>query len=262
MAGGRYRGIRARDADRADVCGLLDAALADGQLTTAEHRSRTETAMRAETFGALDELIGDLQIPQHLVDSPVVRADRRGPRRWLAPVGLISAALVAGAMTGAISRCGASGPTEQVPVLTSGAGLGYFIAEYRTEFGDTSADEVTLYPEYVLFDRRAEQQTRKSDYRYDGGFRRYSSDSARDSGARAFDLATIDLPALAGLIAGAPRTLRIPDGAVTHISLEYQHRTVDLGAVAQIHVRNAAGKSAHMTVTFAGEPLMVHPLLR
>ncbi|WP_433716770.1 DUF397 domain-containing protein [Nocardia sp. CA-084685] len=71
--------------------------MTDGQLTEDEHAARTAKAMSAKSFGELDAVVGDLQIPDNLVDAPVVRVDRRRPRRWLAPVAVIGAAAVLGA---------------------------------------------------------------------------------------------------------------------------------------------------------------------
>ncbi|WP_454194242.1 DUF1707 SHOCT-like domain-containing protein [Nocardia sp. Marseille-Q1738] len=262
MATTRYSDIRARDTDRADVCGLLDAALADGQLTDSEHAARTATAMRSKSFGELDALIGDLQIPDELANTPVVRVDRRRPRRWLAPLSIVVAATVAGAMVGGISRCGIDlpGSSENVPDLTTGAGLAYFLAQYRAEFGDLTADEVTLYPKYVIVDRQTPGNAAEtSDYRYNGDFRT-STTSERKSGTRTFDLATVDVPAIARLLAGAPETVRLPDGVITHVVVEYaSYSTVDLGPVMDIYVKGEGSASGYVRVTLAGEPLAVHP---
>ncbi|MFE7747053.1 DUF1707 domain-containing protein [Nocardia sp. NPDC057455] len=262
MATTRYSGLRARDTDRADVCGLLDAALADGQLTASEHAARTAEAMRAKSFGELDALIGDLQIPGELANAPVVRVDRRRPRRWLAPVSTIAAALVAGAMVGAISRCGIDvpGSSEKVPDMTTGAGLAYFLAEYRAEFGDLIADDVTLYPKYAVVDRRTPGNAAQTgDYNYRGDFRT-SRTSERTAGTPTFDLATVDVPAIARLLAGAPQTVRCPDGEISHVSLQFDSPgTVDRGPVVDIYVKCEGGGSGYAKVTFAGEPIAVFP---
>lgn len=55
--------MRARDLDRVNACGLLDAAYAEGQLGADEYRERTASAAGAKTIGALNRLVGDLQIP-------------------------------------------------------------------------------------------------------------------------------------------------------------------------------------------------------
>ncbi|WP_406268111.1 DUF1707 domain-containing protein [Nocardia sp. NBC_00881] len=262
MATTRYGGIRARDTDRADVCGLLDAAVADGQLTPDEYAERTTTAMRAKSFGELDGLIGDLQIPDELVDAPVVRVDRRRPRRWLAAASIIVAAAVAGAIVGAISHCGTdlSGPSEKFPPLTTGAGLAYFLDEYHGEFGDLIADEVTLYPKYVIVDRQAKRNAAETgDYYYNGAFST-STTSRRKSDTRTFDLGALDVPAIARLLAGAPQTLQSPGGTVAHIIVDFEsHGSVDLGPVLKIYVQNKGGAFGYMTATFTGEPLQVSP---
>ncbi|WP_174189628.1 DUF1707 SHOCT-like domain-containing protein [Nocardia barduliensis] len=262
MATTRYSGIRARDTDRADVCGLLDTALAEGQLTESEHAARTAKAMRATSFGELDALIGDLQIPGELANAPVVRVDRRRPRRWLAPVSTVAAALVAGAMVGAISRCGVDlpGSSENVPDMTTGAGLAYFLAEYQSQFGDLIADEVTLYPKYALVDRQTPgHASETSDYYYDGDFRS-STTAERKSGTPAFDLASVDVPAIARLLAGAPQTVQCPDGEISHVGMEYDSPgAVDRGPVVNIYVQCKGGASGHAKVTFTGEPVAIFP---
>ncbi|WP_433757755.1 DUF1707 SHOCT-like domain-containing protein [Nocardia sp. CA-135398] len=266
MATTRYGGIRARDTDRADVCGLLDAALADGQLTDDEHAERTAKAMRAKAFGELDELIGDLQVPRNLVDAPVIRIDRRRPRRWVAPVAFIAGAAVIGAAVGGIASCaaGGSGPfgwSENVPSLTSGSGLAYFIDEYRAEFGDTKIDEVTLYPGYAIFERQAAgNPTVTAEYRYDGDFHDYGSSNGRKPDVRTFDLASIDLRAITGLLAGAPQSIKTPGGVVMHASIEYPPGArPDSDPAIAIYARNQAGATGYLTATLTGEPLQVFP---
>ncbi|MFD0360547.1 DUF1707 domain-containing protein [Nocardia sp. GCM10030253] len=264
MATTRYSGIRARDTDRADVCGLLDTALSDGQLSVDEHAVRAAKAMRAKSFGELDDIVADLQIPDNLVDAPVIRVDRRRPRRWLAPVAVVIVAAVIGAAVGGITRCatdssGLFGSNEHVPVLTTGAGLAYFIDEYRAEFGDTKADEVTAYPGYVLFKRQAaDNPTVTASYYYNGSFREPTTSNGRKPDVRTVDLATMDLRAIAGLLAGAPQTVKLPDGVVSHVSLELaSSSSIDLGPVVEIHLANQASSSGYLTATFAGEPLRV-----
>jgi uncharacterized protein DUF1707 len=44
-------GTRAKDSDRNDTCRILDSALADGQLSMEEHRTRVALATGAETLG-------------------------------------------------------------------------------------------------------------------------------------------------------------------------------------------------------------------
>ncbi|MEV6138666.1 DUF1707 domain-containing protein [Nocardia sp. NPDC051990] len=266
MATTRYGGIRARDTDRADVCGLLDAALADGQLTTDEHTERTAKAMRAKAFGELDELIGDLQIPRNMVDAPVIRVDRRRPRRWLAPVVCIAGAAVVGAAAGGIASCAPGGSatfgwSEHVPVLTTGTGLAYVIAEYRAEFGDTKVDEVTLFPDYALFERQSRADpTVTVRYRFDGRFHDYSTNNGRKADVRTFDLASVDVRAIAGLLAGAPQSIKTPGGVITHASIEFPAGgRSDSDPTVAIYASNQAGASGYLRATVTGEPLQVFP---
>src|SRR5690349_5425148 len=52
---------RAKDSDRSDTCRILDSALADGQLSMEEHRTRVALATGAETLADLQSLVSDLQ---------------------------------------------------------------------------------------------------------------------------------------------------------------------------------------------------------
>lgn len=56
------RNKRARDADRDHVMGLLDGALADGQLDGFEHRERVARALQSATLGELGATLADLQV--------------------------------------------------------------------------------------------------------------------------------------------------------------------------------------------------------
>ncbi|MFD6062923.1 DUF1707 SHOCT-like domain-containing protein [Rhodococcus wratislaviensis] len=253
-------GIRARDSDRADACGMLDAALADGQLSAEEHTSRTSTAMRAKTFDELDRLIGDLQIPSRLSASPVVSPRRRrSSRRWVYAAVLVVAAAAVGGIAGAVANSDL-GPSKSVPNLTTGAGLHFFLDEYRAEYGDTVADELGLYPAHAVFDRPSAGNALQSDsYLYDGEFDDWGSSSTRSDDEKSFDLGTVDQVAIAGLLAGAPETLRVPDGAVEIVSFRYEPGSDDGPPTISIHVKNAAGHTGHMVVGFDGEPFDIYP---
>lgn len=256
----RTDGVRARDRDRVDACSVLDAALADGQLSEAEHTARTAAAMRARSFGELDALVADLQIPANLVDAPLVRVDRRSPRRWQAPVAVLAGAAVLGLLAGWLSSCGGpGGPDEQVPVLTSGAGIAYFLAEYRAEFGDLVADEVTFYPGYVLVDRALPGSPQSTaDYHYDGGFDRYTASSGRKPDEPTLDLAELDVPRLAGLLAGAGQTVGVPNGAISHIIVEREAGARSEAApILRIYVRSDDSRTGYLETTLAGEPLAI-----
>ncbi|MFC8048090.1 DUF1707 domain-containing protein [Nocardia sp. NPDC057353] len=256
----RTDGVRARDRDRVDACSVLDAALADGQLSAAEHTARTAKAMRAKTFTELDTLVADLQIPANLAGTPLVRVDRRTPRRWQAPVALLAGAAALGLLAGLLSRCGGpDGPAEQIPVLTSGTGIAYFLAEYRAEFGDTVVDEVTFYPQYVLVDRQFPDDPRSTaDYHYDGGFDRYTASSGRKPDEPTFDLGALDVPRIAALLAGAPRTVGLPNGTISHIIAEREAGArTEAPPILRIYVRAEDNRTGYLETTLGGEPLSI-----
>jgi hypothetical protein len=69
---------RANDADRANVCGILDNAYANGELDGDEHRERCSSAMSAKTRGQLIGLISDLQPAQ-----PAIAAEVNPNRKWI-----------------------------------------------------------------------------------------------------------------------------------------------------------------------------------
>ena len=90
---------RANDAERADVCGILDSAYADGELDGDEHRQRTAAAMSAKTRGQLLGLLTDLQTRAPVFAQQPAAVKVNLNRKWLigAAAGgvLVAAALVA-----------------------------------------------------------------------------------------------------------------------------------------------------------------------
>ncbi|WP_405486851.1 DUF1707 domain-containing protein [Nocardia sp. NBC_00511] len=249
--------LRARDSDRVDACTLLDAARDSGELSADEHAQRTSKAMAAKLFGELDDVLRDLQIPRNLVNSPVVRPDRRTPStRWRLAVIVLAVAAVVGGFAGCVAHTAA--PKPPLPDPTTGAGLASFVAAYQAHFGDTKADQVLLFPTYVMVDRRSTPDTgRDASIRYDGGFSNFS-DSARSSGEDTFDLAALDLRKLAALLAGAPESAGVPGGQIAHIGIE---RGADGGPEVSVYVDAAGGQSrgGWFKVTAKGEPIAIYP---
>ena len=73
---------RANDADRADVCAILDTAYADGELDPDEHRQRCSSAMSAKTRSQLLDLISDLQArPPAFTQQPTIAVNPI--RKWI-----------------------------------------------------------------------------------------------------------------------------------------------------------------------------------
>ncbi|AHH22032.1 hypothetical protein NONO_c72750 [Nocardia nova SH22a] len=246
--------LRVRDKDRVDACALLDAARDDGQLTETEHAERTRAAMNARTFGALDAVVDDLQIPANLVDAPVVRPARRGTsRRWIPVAGVVVAAALIGMLCGWTSS--ESGPVGErtPPDMTTGAGIEAFLAAYRDHFGDLLADEVTLFPEYASIERPVAGDPSKSErFTYRGKFGSGSTTS-REPDVEPLDLGQVDVPKLAALLAGVPRTIGAPQAHVDFLDIERSTLGHDKPPSISIH----ADGGGYVTVGLDGEPLYV-----
>jgi len=58
--------MRASDADRNQVAGLLGEAMAAGRLTAEEYSARLDAVYEARTFGDLEGLVGDLPLAESL----------------------------------------------------------------------------------------------------------------------------------------------------------------------------------------------------
>ncbi len=272
---GYPRGTRARDTDRAAATALLDAALADGQLTEGDHRALVELASEARTLGDLNELTDDLQRP---VDAP---AAARPPRSYRGP--LVAAALLAAcalAFAGGFAAVHRSndapsgpavaeaGPVQPLviplPDLYTAAGISLFIEQYRAKFGDTVVDELNLYQGYAIVTRPVPgQPNRQARYDYRGGFQTDSSLTTRKTDTPTFDLATVDIAALGRLITDAPTTLRVPDGAISHISFEvdsvWMGRTSTVQPAVSIYVSNSASETGYLEASPAGAILQASP---
>ncbi|MGV9667809.1 DUF1707 SHOCT-like domain-containing protein [Nocardia niigatensis] len=254
MADARFQGLRARDTDRVDACTLLDTARDGGELTASEHADRTAKAMAAKTFGELDAVLDDLQIPANLVNSPVVRANRRGPStRMRVAAAIVVAAALLGAFAGCVSRTTASAPA--IPDPTTGPGMASFVAAYQDHFGDTRADQVLLYPTYVIIERRKDPSApRDAHIRYDGDFHAYD-DIARSPGVDIFDMSVLDLKKIAALLAGAPQSAGVPNGRISHVEIA---RGADGNPVVTVYVDDGS-QHGYFQITATGEPIAIYP---
>ena len=75
-AGGGRGKLRAADADRDRVAGILGTAYAEGRLSKDEYDTRLETALSARTYADLDQVVTDLPV-QVAVPGPLAT---RSPR--------------------------------------------------------------------------------------------------------------------------------------------------------------------------------------
>jgi hypothetical protein len=75
--------MRASDADREKVAGILREAYAEGRLTAVEHEERLSEAYRAQTYGELVPVMRDLPVPPGTLAVPVANGVQ--PIRPLTP---------------------------------------------------------------------------------------------------------------------------------------------------------------------------------
>jgi Domain of unknown function (DUF1707)/Domain of unknown function (DUF4190) len=67
--------MRAADADRDQVVGLLTTAFTEGRLSKDEFDARLESALSARTYADLDRLLTDLPVPRAATAAPRTRTN-------------------------------------------------------------------------------------------------------------------------------------------------------------------------------------------
>jgi hypothetical protein len=70
VAGGEQGTMRAADADRDRVAGILSTAYSEGRLSRDEYEARLQSALSARTYADLDHLVTDLPAVQATAPSP------------------------------------------------------------------------------------------------------------------------------------------------------------------------------------------------
>ncbi|MFC9996419.1 DUF1707 domain-containing protein [Nocardia sp. NPDC127526] len=274
---GVYPGhVRARDADRAATSAILDAAHGDGQLSADDHRTMVELAAGARTLGDLEALTADLQRAADAPEPPRPPGARRRP--WFGAA--VTAAAVAAAVgmfvwvdRPAAQPAGAPavdlGVIEPLvvptPNLLTAEGITHFREVYRAKFGDTLVDGLDLFDEHASLTRAVPgQPNRKVEYRYRGGFEQSNSVATRETTTAVFDLAALDVAALATLIADAPTLLRVDGGTLSHLSFEPDPAFADDGAgpLVSVYVSNKFQEYGHLYATPAGVVVRSWPFQR
>ncbi|MGV0698901.1 DUF1707 SHOCT-like domain-containing protein [Mycolicibacter sinensis] len=270
MATRQSSGTRAKDSDRDDVCRILDAALAEGQLSSAEHRERVSAATRAVTLGDLHALIVDLQTASAPVQLPALNKPAGFGGRAMAAAALGAAVLlglgigwgVYGNTSSPLSLTSDPGakPDGVAPLvltpprrLHSLGGLSGLLEQARAKFGDTLGYRLVVYPDYASLTRADPTEDRRElDYSYRGGWGDPSS-SAKNSGAVLVDLSGFDIKAAVGILRGAPETLGIKDGDVksTYLIVEPARDPTTPGALSlSVYVSSDYGGGY---INFAGD---------
>ncbi|MFE3191211.1 DUF1707 domain-containing protein [Nocardia sp. NPDC059240] len=255
-AGGGYPpGTRARDSDRQAACELLDAGLADGQLSVDDHRTLTELAGGAKTLGDLAQLTDDLQRP---ADAPPDAEPPTSRREIWFTIGVVAASIAVAVGTFiAVDRPAdraAGPPSVDIGVikplvlprlkLTEAEGLTYFRDAYRRKFGDTIVDSADLFPDYASV-VRGTQPNRQSRYYYRGGFDLGTAPETRSPQTPTVDLAALDVQAIAAVEARAADLTKVPDGVVDNLDIVGTAN----GPLVRISVGNTAKESGYLEVT-------------
>ena len=230
MASRQSAGTRAKDSDRNDTCQILDSALADGQLSMDEHRTRVALATQAETLGDLQSLISDLQTANASVQLPDLKRRPKMPAAtggggWgirIAIAGVLVALGIGigwglyGNTTSPLSFTSDPGAkSDGIPgkVLTapkqlqSLGGLTGLIEQMKQRFGDTEGYRLVVYPDYASLDRPdPDDDRRQLSFTYRGGWGDPST-SATDDTDRLVDLSAFNAKEIVAVLRGAPETL-------------------------------------------------------
>lgn len=247
MATRKSSRTRAKDTDRNDTCQILDSALADGQLSMDEHRSRVSRATSAATLGDLQSLIGDLQTD----NAPVQLPDLKQPSKLAEKIrgsgaarsrgiGVAFAAVlvVLGIAIGWGLYGNSSSPFDfttdpgakadgVVPIvltapdqLQSLGGLSGLFEQMKQRFGDTRGYSMYIAPDRAYLDRPDPRDDRRVlSYSYQGGWGDPNS-STRSDEDREVDLAAFDYPKIIGLLRGAPETLKMGSQTITDTRID------------------------------------------
>jgi Domain of unknown function (DUF1707) len=241
-------GTRAKDSDRNDTCQILDGALADGQLSMEEHRTRVALATGAETLGDLKSLVSDLQTNNAGVQSPskspsklwALWAQRGAGSGWGMRAAVAGVLVVLGIAIGwglygntpsplnFTSDPGAKSDGITPLVLTppkqlhSLGGLTGLIEQMKQKFRDTNGYRLIVYPDYASLDRPDPQDDRRQlSYTYRGGWGDPTT-SAKSDDDRLVDLGKFDVKTVVGVMRGAPETLCMKPADVksTYLSID------------------------------------------
>jgi len=278
VANRQTAGTRAKDSDRNDTCRILDSALADGQLSMEEHRTRVALATQSETLGDLQSLISDLQTANAPVQLPDLKRRPKMPTvsggaGWglrLAVAGVLVMLGVGigwglyGNTTSPLSFTSDPGAkADGIPgkVLTppkqlqSLGGLNGLLEQMRQRFGDTMGYDMVIYPEYaVLYRADPSDERRKLSYTYRGGFDDPST-QAKSEDDVLVDLAAFDVETAVGILRGAAETVGLNPADVkkenTYLTIDPTRDPVTPG---ELTLRaNVSSDFGSGSVTFAGD---------
>jgi hypothetical protein len=247
---------RAKDADRNDICQILDTALSEGQLSMSEHQQRVKGATNATTLGDLRALVSDLQTGNAPVQLPTLKKPRLSSSGtgggWGIRIAITAVLIVLGIGIGwglygntpsplnFTSDPGAKSDGVAPVVLTpprqlqSLGGLTGLLEQMKKKFGDTIGYRLVIYSDYASLDRPDPTDDRRTlNYSYRGGWDDPTTGS-KGNGAVAVDLGKFDAKAVVGVLRGAPETLNIKPSEVknTYLIVEPSGDSTAPGTVA------------------------------
>jgi hypothetical protein len=270
-------GTRAKDSDRNDTCQILDSALADGQLSMEEHRTRVALATGAETLGDLQSLVSDLQTNNAPVQLPNLKKRPKLPGAGSSRgIGIAIAAVLVllgiaigwglyGNTTSPLSFTSDPGAkSDGIPAkvltppkqLQSLGGLNGLLEQMRQRFGDTMGYSLTIYPEYAVLSRAdPTDDRRKLSYTYRGGFDDPSTSATDKDNDVLVDLAGFNVKEAVGILRGAPETVGLQPKDVkadsTYLSIDPSRDPVAPGTLTlRASVSSDFGSGS---ITFAGD---------
>ena len=279
MATRQTAATRAKDSDRNNTCQVLDSALADGQLSMEEHRTRVATATTAATLGDLQALVDDLQTGNAPVQMPDLKKPLRlsgsatGGGGWGLRAAVAGVLVVLGIAIGWGLYGNTSSPlsftsdpgakSDGIPAkvitppkqLQSLGGLTGLLEQMRQRFGDTMGYSLTIYPDYAVLTRPDPADDRRTlSYSYRGGFDDPSTSSKGDNDALV-DLGAFDVKNTVAILRGAPETVGLQQKDVkadsTYLSIGPANDPLAPGAVElRVSVSSDFGSGS---ITFAGD---------
>lgn len=271
---------RARDIDRVQTCGLLDAGYSEGQLNTSEYDTRTAAAMTAKTLGELDALVSDLQIPAHLAETAVRSATTSRRSNRLPVIVAVAAAVVATGVVFVVTRGDGDTPTrtdsagevvaaveETAPApppvpgepdsividpidTTTADGIEEFLRQFRAKFGDLTVDNLYLAQHHASFERMVpDQPHRVQDWNFYSGFAPSGSSTSRSDDATV-DLGQLDIAPLRVLLGDAPSTVGLPAARIDYIVVRPQPITAE--PEIGVYVKDPDLHTGYLYSTFDG----------
>lgn len=253
---------RARNADREAAVEIINAAYVDGQLSETERDDRVSRALVARSTAQVEHSTTGLQRPQPTA-APTA-APKGGISGWwrsrsqAAKVGIVAAALMlppAGlATTNLVEPDDTSeiGQTEAAPVTVDAETLSGLVSAYESSFSTTQTYGIVAMRDWT----RVMVPTGDGPARYeewtlvaDGTFEQTDTRGAGD--LQEFDLADLDLEALAVTLAEAESGLGVEDPNRTQVIVD--HRTPAKRPQVVVNVSNKYVESAYLITNLAGK---------